>query len=32
MVKAYEKDEEGQYPYTSIENIYVVKKIKESSV
>jgi len=32
MVKAYEKDEEGQYPYTSIENICVVKKIKESSV
>jgi len=30
MVKQYEKDIEGQYPFTAIENILVVKKIKES--
>ena len=29
MVKQYEKDVEGQYPSTVIENIRVVKKIKE---
>jgi cyclic pyranopterin phosphate synthase len=29
MVKQYEKDVEGQYPFTVIENIRVVKKIKE---
>ena len=29
MVKQYEKDAEGQYPFTAIENIHVVKKIKE---
>jgi len=29
MVKQYEKDAEGQYPFTVIENIRVVKKIKE---
>jgi len=29
MVKQYEKDLQGQYPSTTIENIYVVKKIKE---
>ncbi len=29
MVKQYEKDEKGQYPTTVIENIRVVKKIKE---
>jgi cyclic pyranopterin phosphate synthase len=29
MVKQYEKDMDGQYPTTSIENIYVVRKIKE---
>ena len=29
MVKQYEKDAEGQYPSTVIENIRVVKKIKE---
>jgi cyclic pyranopterin phosphate synthase len=29
MVKQYEKDAEGQYPSTIIENIRVVKKIKE---
>lgn len=26
MVKQYEKDDEGQYPSTSIENIHVMKK------
>ena len=29
MVKAVEKDEEGQYPETSIENVRVVQKRKE---
>lgn len=29
MVKQYEKDAEGQYPLTVIEDIRVVKKIKE---
>jgi cyclic pyranopterin phosphate synthase len=29
MVKQYEKDVNGQYPFTAIENIRVVKKIKE---
>jgi len=29
MVKQYEKDTKGQYPFTAIENIHVVKKIKE---
>ena len=29
MIKQYEKDAEGQYPSTVIENIRVVKKIKE---
>jgi cyclic pyranopterin phosphate synthase len=29
MVKQYEKDVEGQYPFTVIENIRVVKKVKE---
>ena len=28
MVKAYEKDDKGQYPYTSIEKIKVLEKIK----
>ncbi len=28
MVKKYEKDENGQYPVTSIESIRVIKKIK----
>lgn len=28
MVKKYEKDEQGQYPYTRIEYIRVVEKIK----
>jgi cyclic pyranopterin phosphate synthase len=31
MVKQYEKDMKGQYPYTMIEYIHVIKKIKESS-
>jgi cyclic pyranopterin phosphate synthase len=31
MVKQYEKDVKGQYPYTVIENIRVVKKVKEVS-
>lgn len=30
MVKQYEKDEHGQYPSTAIQNIHVVKKIKEA--
>jgi cyclic pyranopterin phosphate synthase len=29
MTKQYEKDEKGQYPNTTIENIHVVRKIKE---
>ncbi|MEM0096491.1 MAG: cyclic pyranopterin monophosphate synthase MoaC [Candidatus Bathyarchaeia archaeon] len=29
MVKQYEKDEEGQYPFTVVENIRVVRKVKE---
>lgn len=29
MVKQYEKDSEGQYPTTAIENIHVVKKMKQ---
>jgi len=29
MVKQYEKDAEGQYPSTVIENIHVVRKVKE---
>jgi cyclic pyranopterin phosphate synthase len=28
MVKQYEKDEEGQYPFTAIEDIRVIKKVK----
>lgn len=31
MVKQYEKDTDGQYPSTAIENIHVVKKIKENT-
>ena len=30
MVKQYEKDKNGQYPNTTIQNIHVVKKIKEA--
>ncbi len=29
MVKKYEKDERGQYPYTEIRSIRVVEKVKE---
>jgi cyclic pyranopterin phosphate synthase len=29
MVKQYEKDADGQYPFTAIQNIHVVKKKKE---
>jgi molybdenum cofactor biosynthesis enzyme len=29
MVKQYEKNAQGQYPFTVIENIRVVKKVKE---
>ncbi|MCS7095761.1 MAG: cyclic pyranopterin monophosphate synthase MoaC [Nitrososphaerota archaeon] len=32
MVKQYEKDAEGQYPTTRIEEIRVIKKVKESAV
>ncbi|MEM2466878.1 MAG: cyclic pyranopterin monophosphate synthase MoaC [Candidatus Bathyarchaeia archaeon] len=31
MVKQYEKDADGQYHFTTIEEIRVVKKVKESS-
>lgn len=31
MVKQYEKDAEGQYPFTAIENVHVVKKVKETT-
>ncbi len=31
MVKKYEKDEEGQYPYTMITGVRVVRKVKSSS-
>jgi cyclic pyranopterin phosphate synthase len=31
MVKQYEKDSEGQYPTTVIENVHVVKKVKKGS-
>lgn len=30
MTKQYEKDSAGQYPSTTIENIYVVKKFKQA--
>ena len=30
MTKQYEKDADGQYPSTAIENIHVVKKLKQS--
>lgn len=32
MVKQYEKDEFGQYPFTAIEKICVVKKVKAEAV
>jgi len=31
MVKRYEKDEDGQYPYTKIRNIHVKRKVKAES-
>jgi cyclic pyranopterin phosphate synthase len=31
MVKQYEKNAQGQYPSTAIENIHVVKKVKKTS-
>jgi cyclic pyranopterin phosphate synthase len=31
MVKQYEKDAEGQYPTTRIENIQVIKKLKRNT-
>jgi cyclic pyranopterin phosphate synthase len=31
MVKQYEKDAEGQYPTTAIENIHVVRKVKDAA-
>jgi cyclic pyranopterin monophosphate synthase len=30
MTKQYEKDAAGQYPYTAIENIHVVRKFKQA--
>jgi cyclic pyranopterin phosphate synthase len=32
MTKQYEKDADGQYPGTSIQNLHVVRKIKEKRV
>ena len=32
MTKQYEKDADGQYPGTSIQNLHVVRKIKEKQV
>lgn len=29
MVKKYEKDSEGQYPYTSIQDMRIIRKVKE---
>jgi cyclic pyranopterin phosphate synthase len=29
MTKQYEKDADGQYPSTSIQNLHVVRKVKE---
>jgi cyclic pyranopterin phosphate synthase len=29
MVKQYEKDAAGQYPTTAIENVHVVRKLKQ---
>jgi cyclic pyranopterin phosphate synthase len=28
VLKMYEKDENGQYPFTKISNIHVIKKVK----
>ena len=30
MTKQYEKDATGQYPFTSIQNLHVVRKLKEN--
>ena len=30
MTKQYEKDATGQYPFTIIQNLYVVRKVKEN--
>ena len=32
MTKQYEKDAQGQYPHTSIQELYVVSKVKERRV
>jgi len=32
MTKQYEKDATGQYPFTSIQNLHVVRKVKENQV
>jgi cyclic pyranopterin phosphate synthase len=32
MTKQYEKDAKGQYPSTTIQNIHVVKKVKEGKL
>jgi len=32
MTKQYEKDADGQYPSTSIQNLHVVRKVKEKPV
>ena len=32
MTKQYEKDDDGQYPGTSIQNLHVVSKLKEKRV
>jgi len=32
MTKQYEKDATGQYPFTSIQNLHVVRKVKENHV
>jgi len=32
MTKKYEKDATGQYPFTSIQNLHVVRKVKENQV
>jgi cyclic pyranopterin phosphate synthase len=29
MTKQYEKDEQGQYPHTAIQDVHVVRKVKE---
>ncbi len=29
MTKQYEKDEKGQYPYTMIQNVHILRKVKK---